>query len=371
MYSMQHIILIFITSFVGVLFALPSVITVAKLKGLFDSHNDRKLHKNKIPRLGGVAIFTSFSIAACLWGDASAPSLQYLTAGLIILFFAGLKDDIIMLSPINKLLVQIFVACLVCIPQGIRITNFHGLFGLNELSIYSSVLLSVFTLIVITNSFNLIDGVDGLAGGLGLIISISYAVWFYAIGDYAWSSLCFALAGSLFGFLFFNFSPAKIFMGDAGSLTIGFLIAVFSIKFIESGLVERTIPELNLSSAPALAIAVLIVPLYDTLRVFLIRALKKQSPFKADRNHIHHWLLKIGLNHREVCYALYGTNVLFITVAYMLRNTDILILTGIIISLAIVLGQLPIYIYQHKIADIDAENQDIDQEIEQLLNKKN
>lgn len=367
---MQHIILVFITSFIGVLFGLPSVITVAKLKGLFDSHNDRKLHKNKIPRLGGVAIFVAFSVASCLWCDPSLPRLQYLSAGLIILFFAGLKDDIIILSPINKLLVQIFVACLVCIPEGIRITNFHGLFGLHELSVYSSVLLSIFTLIVITNAFNLIDGVDGLAGGLGFIISLSYALWFYFTGDLGWASLSFALAGALFGFLFFNFAPAKIFMGDAGSLTIGFLISIFSIKFIESGLVNRS-TDLTISTAPAIAIAILIIPLYDTLRVFLVRAFKKQSPFKADRNHIHHWLLKIGLSHREVCYALYATNILFITVAYMLRNTEILILTGIVISLAIILGQLPIYIYQHKIADIDADNQDMELEIEELLNKKN
>lgn len=367
---MLNTTLIFITAFFIVLFGIPSIITIAKLKGLYDSHSDRKLHTSKIPRLGGLAIFASFAISICLWGEADMPRLQYLSAGLIILFFSGLKDDIIMLSPINKLIMQIFSATLVCAVEGLRITNFQGIFGIYDVPVLVSIPISMFTLIVITNAFNLIDGVDGLAGGLGFIISLSYSIWFYLIGEYAWASISFALAGSIFGFLFYNFAPAKIFMGDAGSLTIGFLISVFTIKFIEFGNIPHS-ADLTLNTAPVLAIAVLIVPLYDTLRVFIIRILNKQSPFKADRNHIHHWLIKIGLSHAQVSFTLYATNVLFITVAFVLRKNDILLLGSVIVGMAIILGQLPVYIYRHIITDIDADANEIEQEIEELLGKQN
>jgi UDP-N-acetylmuramyl pentapeptide phosphotransferase/UDP-N-acetylglucosamine-1-phosphate transferase len=363
---MLNITLTFITSFFIVLFGIPSIITIAKLKGLYDSHNDRKLHTSKIPRLGGLGIFAAFTISVCLWTNTDTPHLQYLTAGLIVLFFSGLKDDIIMISPFNKLVMQMFAAGLVCIAEGIRITSFQGLFGIFDIAPIFSISISIFTLIVITNAFNLIDGVDGLAGGLSLIISITFSVWFYLIGEYGWSTIGFALAGAILGFLFFNFSPAKIFMGDAGSLTIGFLIAVFTIKFIEFGKFHHG-KDLTLSTAPVIAIAILIIPLYDTLRVFILRILNKQSPFKADRNHLHHWLIKIGLTHSQVSLILYATNVLFIAVAFILRNTDIMLLNGIIVGMAIILGQLPIYIYRHLITDIDADANKIEQEIEELL----
>ncbi len=361
--------LIFLSAFIFVLFGIPSIITIAKLKGLYDSHSDRKLHTNKIPRLGGLAIFSAFSIAVCLWVDSDMPRLQYLSAGLIVLFFSGLKDDIIMISPINKLIMQIFSAGLVCIVEGLRITSFQGLFGIYEISLIPSIIISMFTLIVITNAFNLIDGVDGLAGGLSLIITLTFAIWFYLIGELGWCTISFALAGSIFGFLFYNFSPAKIFMGDAGSLTIGFLLSVFTIKFIEFGKVIRS-NEFDLNTAPIVAVSILIVPLYDTLRVFLIRIFNKQSPFKADRNHIHHWLIKIGLSHSQVCYVLYSINLLFIAVVYILRENDIMILSCIMVGMAIILGQLPIYIYKHLITDIEADSEHIDQELEEILGTK-
>jgi UDP-GlcNAc:undecaprenyl-phosphate/decaprenyl-phosphate GlcNAc-1-phosphate transferase len=367
---MLNTTLLFITSFIIVLFGIPSIITIAKLKGLYDSHNDRKLHTSKIPRLGGLAIFAAFAISVCLWADSNVPRLQYLTAGLIVLFFSGLKDDIIVISPINKLIMQIFSASLVCMAEGIRITSFQGLFGINDISIYLSIPISIFTLIVITNAFNLIDGVDGLAGGLGLIISLAFAAWFYLIGEFGWATISFALSGSLLGFLFFNYAPAKIFMGDAGSLTIGFLISIFTLKFIEFGNIVRT-DGLSLTTAPIIAIAVLIIPLYDTLRVFILRIVNKQSPFKADRNHLHHWLIKIGLTHNQVCLTLYVTNVLFIFVAVLLRNTNIMVLASVIVGMAIILGQLPVYIHRHLITDIDADANEIEQEIEELLGKQN
>ncbi|MBC7381732.1 MAG: undecaprenyl/decaprenyl-phosphate alpha-N-acetylglucosaminyl 1-phosphate transferase [Bacteroidia bacterium] len=365
---MINIILLVITSFLIVVFAIPSIITVSKLKGLYDKPEERKLHTLKIPRLGGLAIFVSFVLSVLVWADfTNMYGMQYIEAALILLFFSGLKDDIIMLSPMKKLFTQLVAAGMVTYLTKIRISDFHGVFGINEIPVWVSIPLSVFTIIVITNSFNLIDGADGLAGSLGLIMSLTFAFCFYLNDDMGWSMMAFSLAGSLLGFLCFNFNPAKIFMGDSGSLTVGFLLSIFAIYFIESNS-PNSGSILKLKSAPGIAIAILVVPLYDTLRVFILRATKKRSPFKADKNHLHHWLIKTGLGHKQVSLTLAGVNMLFIIIAFAIKDYPAYIVLGIVCSLALVVGQLPVYFYRHKISDLEADD-NMQDEIEQSLRK--
>ncbi len=354
---MQNIILVFLTSLLVVIFGVPSIITVAIQKGLYDKPNHRKLHTNKIPRLGGLAIIAGFSIAVSIFGQLGPEGnqLQYFQAGLIILFFSGLKDDVVALSPIKKLATQIFATGLVVVAQDIRITSFYGLFGIYEIPVWISYLLTLFTIVVITNSFNLIDGVDGLAGGLGFIISLTFGLWFNFIDQVSWAIIAFGLAGSLLGFLVYNFNPAKIFMGDAGSLSMGFIIAVMSIKFI-----EFNSPDVQnfykITTAPVIAIAMLIIPLYDTIRIFTIRVWKKRSPFSADRNHLHHLLLNTGLGHKEVSLLMYIVNIVFVLIAFLMKDNNILSMLLIVVGLAATLSQIPVYINSHRIADIEAES---------------
>ena len=353
---MQNIILSFLTSLLVVVFGIPSIITVAKQKGLYDKPDHRKLHTNKIPRLGGLAIIAGFSIAVSIWGIPTeiATRLQYLQAGLIILFFSGLKDDVVMLTPVKKLISQLFATSLVVIGEDIRITSFYGLFGVTELSIWVSYALSIFTIVVITNAFNLIDGIDGLAGGIGFIISVTFGLWFNFIDQVGWSIIAFSLAGALIGFLIFNFNPAKIFMGDAGSLCTGFLISIMAIQFI-----EFNSPEVQnfykISTAPVIAMAILVIPLYDTMRVFTIRLMKKKSPFAADRNHMHHILLNTGLGHKEVSLILYIVNIMFVLIGFLLKDSNILMVFLTTGALAFALSQIPIYINTHRIADIESD----------------
>ena len=365
---MITLILATATAFLASIFAIPSIITVAKLKNLYDKPEERKIHTLKIPRLGGMAIFISFTFAILLFGDfTNILGAKYIGAALIMLLVSGLKDDIIILSPMKKLGTQLIAAGLVSYLTPVRLTDFHGVLGIHEIPLSVSIPLTMFTLIVITNSFNLIDGADGLAGGLGLLMSLTFAIYFVNSDDHSWALMAFGLSGALLGFLFFNYNPAKIFLGDAGSLTTGFLLAIFAIHFI-----EMNISNINrIDSAPGIAIAILIVPLYDTLRVFILRTSKKKSPFQADRNHIHHWLMRIGMNHREVSFTLVAVNLVFILVAFSIKDNPAYLVTSIIVGLSIIVGQIPAYFYRHKLSDLEADDSALLELQENLKGKSN
>lgn len=321
---MDIIILGFITSFFVVLLATPSLIKVAKLKHLVDEPTEeRKLHIRSVPTIGGITIFAGILFSYSLWFPSDANShayenfdqifralsqFKYLVACLIILFFVGIKDDIIGTAPVKKLLAHIMVGFILVVMANIRITSMGGIFGVNDLEYWASVFLSVFAYIVIVNAFNLIDGIDGLAGGIGAVTALFFGVWFYLAGNLPFSLLAFVLAGSLCGFLVFNFSPAKLFMGDSGSLIIGVIVSVLAINMIEQD-TSKLPPFLNTLSKPILAMSILVYPLIDTLRIFIYRAMKGRSPFSPDKNHIHHRLIKLGLNHRKTVTVLYLYNI--------------------------------------------------------------
>lgn len=211
----------------------------------------------------------------------------------------------------------------------------HGFFGIHEIPHMASIFLTLFTVIVITNSFNLIDGVDGLAGSLGLLTSLVFGAYFLMIGELMYAVMAFSLAGSLIGFLIYNFSPAKIFMGDTGSLLIGMLNSIFVIKFITVAAEPNL--AIPVAAAPAIGFAILIVPLFDTLRVFSLRILNRRSPFSPDRNHIHHFLLDLGLNHKKIVLVCISANIIFIGLAWSLQSLGTTLVIASLASAAVVL----------------------------------
>jgi len=321
----------FFTAFLLVLIATPSVIKVAKLKHLVDEPGDaRKLHRRSIPTIGGIMIFAGTIIAYSLWFPSQAEwqlgrnydaigalnEFKFLVASMFILFFLGLKDDIIGVSPSKKLLVHMLIGFILVIVADIRITQFWGLFNVDSLPYWFSIGLSIFVYVVIVNAINLIDGVDGLAAGVGLIASMSFAYWFYRTGDLPLALLAVGLGGSLLGFLIYNFQPAKLFMGDSGSLIIGVVLFVLAVKMIEFP-VSRMLPTMRAVSKPVLAMAILSYPLIDTIRVFTIRTIQGRSPFSADKNHIHHKLLALGLSHRQTVLVLYSFTLFIILLTFL------------------------------------------------------
>ena len=325
---MAILILVFFTAFSVVLYATPALIKVAVLKRLIDvPSEDRKIHKRAIPTIGGVIIYAATLFSFSLWYNIddlhqydqiyeSVKEFKILVATSLVLFFVGVKDDIIGTSPVKKLFANILVGLILVLMGDIRITGLHGVFGVNEIPLWGSVFLSLFTYIVVVNAMNLIDGVDGLAAGIGFIAASVFGVWFIFANEYTLASLSFSLSGALLGFLIFNFSPAKIFMGDSGSLVIGMFLCVLSIKLIEYPITRVDDFWVHISN-PMIVIAALSYPLTDTLRIFTIRAARGQSPFAADRNHLHHRLLDCGYSHVKTVIIIYIYSIITVGVSLL------------------------------------------------------
>jgi UDP-GlcNAc:undecaprenyl-phosphate GlcNAc-1-phosphate transferase len=236
------------------------------------------------------------------------------------------------LSASKKFVGQMIAASILIHLGGIRLDSMHGLLGFDTVPEGFGLALSYLTIIVVINSFNLIDGIDGLAASLGILTMLVFGTYFFAIEQQAYALLAFAMAGSLVAFLIFNHHPAKIFMGDSGSLMIGLVNAILVIKFINSAASPAV--SIPIGSAVAIGFTILIVPLLDTLRVFAIRIFNGRSPFTPDRNHVHHLLLDRGLNHAAVTFTCVGINVFFIVLAYLGRSLGPTYLLMIILSLA-------------------------------------
>jgi UDP-GlcNAc:undecaprenyl-phosphate GlcNAc-1-phosphate transferase len=302
------IVLAFVWAFVVAVFAIPSIIYVAHLKNLLDEPNFRAVHTNLTPRLGGMAIFAGFMSAVTIFGDVT-PQIQRLLASTLILFFIGLKDDISPVSAFKKFFVQILATGIVMFLGDIKINDFQGFLGINQIDDRFAYAFTFLVIVGLINAFNLIDGLDGLAGSLVLINSASFGYFFYRFGgaEYApFALLAFCLMGGILGFLRYNFHKAIIFMGDTGSLVSGMLVSAMAIQFVQMKAVE---------SAPSIAVAILIIPVFDTARVFAIRIFNGKSPFSPDKNHVHHILIKSGLNQMQTVILLSFINIITILAA--------------------------------------------------------
>jgi UDP-GlcNAc:undecaprenyl-phosphate/decaprenyl-phosphate GlcNAc-1-phosphate transferase len=307
-----HLALSFIWSFLIAVFAIPSIIHVAHVKNLLDEPNLRTMHESLTPRLGGLAIFAGFISSLTIFGDLNN-SVQQLLAGCIVIFFIGLKDDIVSVSAFKKFFVQILATVIIMFVGKIRITDFQGAMGIYTLEEGTSFLFTFVVIIGITNAINLIDGVDGLAGMIILIASSVFGIYFYWQGGsfLSYAYVAFALSGGIIGFLRYNLHKAIIFMGDTGSLVCGFIISVLAIQFIEMNAIEAE------SKSPAITVAILIIPILDTARVFILRILAGTSPFSPDKNHIHHRLIALGCSQLSTVLVLAIVNLVSIILAIL------------------------------------------------------
>ncbi len=329
---MFDVLLSLAISFTVTFLAIPVIINVAEMKKLYDVPDARKIHQTPITPLGGIGIFAGFVFASLLTINFKISfEFQYFIAATLVIFFLGLKDDILIITPVKKFIGQVLAAFLIVYDGRIQIRSMHGFLGIQELPEMFSLLITYFAVIVIINSFNLIDGVDGLAGSLGLMSSALFGIYFLSVNMPSYYILAFSLSGSLLAFLIFNFQPAKIFMGDTGSLLIGVVNAILAIKFVN--VANSSQVPYPLAASPAIGFTILLIPLLDTLRVFSIRIFKRRSPFSPDRNHIHHLLLDRGLSHRAITLTLVAFNLSLIAFVFFERSLGCTILLFAVFAL--------------------------------------
>ena len=341
---MYDIILSFITAFTLTFFAIPSIINIAAKKNLVDLPDARRAHSTPTPSLGGIAIFAGVIFSIVLWTPFNVfGDLQYVLCAFIIVFLIGAKDDILPMAPWKKLMGEIFAAAILVFKSNVKLTSLYGIFGIYAIPDLVSIPLSIFVIMVIINAFNLIDGINGLSGSISTLITLVLGTWFFLIGHLELAIVAFALAGSTIAFLKYNFTPARIFMGDTGALLVGLICAILTIKFIEiHKSIEGSIYAIN--AVPAVAIGILILPLFDTLRVFVTRILKGKSPLTADRNHIHHLLIDCGLSHMQATGVLVLVNIIFIYAVFALQDLGTFRLLIVILTSAILLTAVLIFL---------------------------
>jgi UDP-GlcNAc:undecaprenyl-phosphate GlcNAc-1-phosphate transferase len=336
-------------------FAIPPIVYTSRLKNLCATSNGRTSHKTSTPTLGGIGIFAGFIISTVIFaGTYLNFELQYIICGLVIVFFIGIKDDITITDPWKKLAGQILAAGIIAVLADIRINNFYNLFGINQIPYIPSIIFTIFVFLIIINGFNLIDGIDGLASGVGILTSSIFGIWFWMTGNIGYTILSFTFAGSTSAFFYFNVfgKKNKLFLGDTGSLVTGLILAVLACRFLQFDLIDNKVPYIQ--SAPAIAIGILIIPLFDTLRVFILRIVQGKSPIVADRQHIHHRLLQLGNTHLQATMILISVNLFFIALCYLLQGIGVLRLTILILALASLMSYI-LVIFAKKRAKIDSE----------------
>lgn len=345
-------LLCFFTSFVITLITIPPLISLIKKYKLYDNPNARKEHLAPIPTMGGIAIIAGMITALFLWFpfSNSLPQIAFFFS-VTILFGLGIMDDLKDLSAKYKFIIQAGLVALIAL-SGIRINSFEGLFGIYDLPIMAQYTVTFLAVVGITNAFNLIDGIDGLAGGIGFMSLVILGIFLTLSGDINTALLAFALAGGILAFLYFNLNPARIFMGDTGSLVMGFVVAVLCIRLLQINVYS---PNPVVPHAPVFVLGVVLIPVFDTIRVFTTRIWIGKSPFVADKTHIHHLLTNQGFSHgfaaKLICflhgfilmevYWLRGLKqeiVLLILIAFMLLVTVLLKNLGLIIRKKIVLN---------------------------------
>lgn len=311
-------------------FIIPQILLIAFRKKLFDEIDPRKIHKSTVPRLGGIAFFPSILFAVLLaWGVGIRFTPEILRDGLqsrpegfcfigcsvIILYLVGMADDLVGVKYRAKFMAQ-FLSALLLIVGDLQLTGLHGFLGIHGLPSSVSVCLTILLVVYVTNSINLIDGIDGLASGLSAVACAFYGVVFFRHGLQLYGMLSFATLGALVPFFCYNVfgnskKHTKIFMGDTGALTVGLILGVLCIRVCR---MEDSVCGPNMT---AVAFAPLLIPCFDVVRVYLHRLKEHRNPFMPDKCHIHHKLLALGLSQRAAMMSIIATALLLTVVNYL------------------------------------------------------
>lgn len=317
------ILIPFCVSLFVVLWIHPRLVKIALMKGIVDCPDARKLQRRPVPVLGGVAVFFGIICGiGCMASLVGAVGLFSVTVAMMIMLYTGTMDDILNLSPSLRFVIEIIVVLLLVFVGSYCIDDFHGLWGVQEIPYWAAVPLTVFAAVGIINAVNLIDGVNGLSSGYGILSSFIFGLLFYSAGDQKMVMLAAVSCGSLIPFFLHNVfgRTSKMFIGDGGTLVMGVVMATFVTAAL------RHISPCTLHTAPnfglvPFTLAVLCVPVFDTLRVMSTRILNHKSPFSPDKTHLHHMFIELGCSHAMT------------TLAILLLNSSVVLLWLIVMAL--------------------------------------
>lgn len=343
-YTMGAMVLAMVITLV----AIPPIVRTAKANGLVAKMNGRTSHNGDVPLLGGAAILlATLTATSFITPVFEFHFLKIFLPVMIFLFMMGVKDDLIDMPMRTKLIYEL--ACAIIISAfGFRIVSFYGILGIYTLPTWFSYFFTVFVIIGITNAFNLLDGIDGLASGIGITSAAVLGTWLFATNQGFYSVLAFSLVGSLSAYFYFNVwgKKYKIFMGDAGSLLIGFIISILAIKILEIGSFPNDFT--NWEGFPIIVMSTVIIPIVDTLRVSFTRIIKGQSPFYPDKIHLHHYMLKLGFSHLAATVIIVTVNLAFTVLAFALGDMQPFALAMIILFGALAVTLIPIFIVKNR-----------------------
>lgn len=316
---MPSYILGFTIAFMLTFLIIPLIIQFTNVKSLYDKPNGRKVHKFPTPTLGGIAIFAGFFIALTLTFNLQQLSeVKFIIYASAFMVITGVIDDILSITFIKKALTQLISTLLIVYWDGIRITDAYGLFGLHTLDPVTSIIVTMLVVFTIINAVNFIDGIDGNASMHGIFILACFGIWFHLTGNQTYALLAMITIGAFAAFLRYNYSPAKIFMGDTGSLFMGLVISVLSIKFLQMN--KFVVGTFHVPAAPSVLLGLLIVPVFDIFRLIIVRLKNGKSPFNADQNHIHHNMLILGFGHNQASFILLSITVFFTLISVVFKN---------------------------------------------------
>ena len=331
-----YLLLVYVASAFAVAFLFfPVLIKLLSTWKIFDAPGKHKIHVHYVPAMGGICILLGAGFSLLIGLPLSVWLIyKFLFIALALMFIIGLRDDILTLTPGEKLMGQILPIIILVVFGDTLLSSFYGtIFGDLVFPLPVAWIITIFAIVILTNAYNLIDGIDGLAGTVALLALASFGMWFFLIGDSYTSMIALSFFGATAAFLFFNWQPSRIFMGDTGALVIGLMLSFLAVRFININFGLPDPHSLKFQSSIGTGICVLIIPIFDTARVIIIRMINLQSPFKADHNHLHHQLLHMGYSHSQAVTILAGINLAFIGVACILRNQgDTVILLIVVLA---------------------------------------
>ena len=327
-----------LTALLVVIFVHPKIVRFAEKHNIVDNPDARKLQRNPVPVMGGVAVFVGLAVGLCMVGvynvvlplclDLFSPDLVFepldivnmlpMFLGLSIMLAVGVADDVSELSPRLRFLIEIVITLMLMLWTNKSLNDFQGLWGVGVVSLWMSIPLTIVAVVGIINAINLVDGVDGLSSGYCIMASVMFGVFYYCCGCYSMLLLCLLSIGSLLPFFFHNVfgKRSKMFIGDGGSLMMGVVMSAYVVMAISSGGEGENLVDKGFGVVP-FTLAVMCVPVFDTMRVMIMRIIRKTSPFHPDKTHLHHLFIELGFSHFGTTVSELLLNALVVVACYV------------------------------------------------------